>query len=239
MKKIGIPILEASKICRQYKKTEINSFSLSVGKGNIISVLHNNAPAAALLTQILVGKEAPDKGKIFFKGDDVTEQRNNFGVVNNKPSLSKMKTITENGAVPLVKRGLSKSIAAVASQKELAAFGLENYGSSSVSVLPKNIAYRAELFLAYMWSHDIMIIDEPYSNFSDKEKTEELKWLKNVSEKTELAILVFTQSIDTAIALSDTVMAVNSSMSSVGMIGVDKNQPEKTRTAIESLLRNS
>ena len=89
-----------------------------------------------------------------------------------------------------------------------------------------------------MWSHDIMVIDEPYSNFSDKEKTEELKWLKNVSEKTELAILVFTQSIDTAIALSDTVMAVNSSMSSVGMIGVDKNQPEKTRTAIESLLKN-
>lgn len=235
MKKIGMPLLEASGICIKSKKASIDSFNISIGRGDSLAVLHNNIPAADLLTEILSGKTEPNKGKLFFKGENITGQRNNFGVARKKAAISKNKTVTENGAVPLIKRGLSRGIATVAAQKELASFDMQDYGTTTVSALPKNIAYRAELFLAYMWSHDVMVIDEPFEGFFESEKAEELKWLKSVAGKTGLAMLILTQSIDTALALSDTVMAVNNQMSSVGMIGVDRNQLDKTRMRIEVL----
>lgn len=236
MKKIGSPLIEISGLYRAYKKVIIDSFNISIGRGDRIAVLHKNPLASSLLCEILSGKETPDKGKVFFKGDNVTGHQNNFGVVGKKSSLSKFKSVLYNGSTPLVKRGLSRCVSDVAVQKELSVFGLQDFSSEKLASLPKNLLFRAELFSAYMCSHELVVIDEPFSELNKEEKAKELENLKNISQEKGIALLLFTEDIDTALSLSQTVMVVNSSMASVGMIAVDNGQIEKTIMRIKELI---
>lgn len=235
MKKIAFPVLEVSGIVKKNKKVNIDSFNIVVGSGECAAVIHNSSGSVQTLVNILSGGLSADKGKNFFKGDNITGQDNIFGCVGKKPSVSKIKTVTLNGAAPLVKRGLSRTVSSVASKKELHVFGLEACADSRTGSLSAEDFYKAELFAAYMCSHEFIVIDEPFGCLDGELYDKNIEWLKSISEKTNLSMLIFTQKIDTAIKLASTVMVTDDKMRSVGIIGVDSQNPEKTRMRIEQL----
>ncbi len=235
MKRIGFPVLEVSGIVKKNKKVNIDSFNIVIGSGDCAAVLHNNPNSVQMLVNILGGNVSADKGKIFFKGDNITGQDNIFGCIGKKPSISKMKTVAANGAAPLVKRGLSRAISSVASKKELYVFGLEDCADSQAGSLSTENFYKAELFTAYMCSHEFIVIDEPFGCLDGKLYDKNIEWLKSISEKTKLSMLIFTQKIDTAAKLASTVIVADDKMRSVGIIGVDSQNPENTRMRIKQL----
>lgn len=235
MKKIAAPILEISNLCKKEKNKTINRLNLIIASGESMAVLYKNEENIDLLCDILKGSKKAEKGKIFFKSIDVTGVKNSFGVVEKKPDIPKARTVTDFAAAPVVKRGLSKKMAAVLVQKELDTFELSEYGDKTAFLLPKNLSARAELFNAYMCSHELIVIDEPFSNLSENEREEELKLLENVKNSSSLSLLLFTQSIDLAVRFAGSVMVVDSNTQSVGIISVDRNKIERTILKIKEL----
>lgn len=239
MRKIETPVLEISNLCKSEKDKVIEGLNIIIPKGDSFAVVYENEKTAELLTDILGGKVKTQKGKIYFKGDDVTGEKNNFGVVGKKSNLVKMKNVADNAAVPIVKRGLARSMANVLVKKELKVFALDEYADKSVANLPKKEAARAELFAAYMCSHELMVIDEPFFDLNDEERAEELARLCNIQKSANISFLILTKNIDIAVKLSDTVMVVNDKFQSVGMVGVDKRRLDKTVEKIDELVVKS
>lgn len=236
MKKIAAPILEISNLCSKKEKNKsIDRLNLIIPKGESMAVLYKNETNIELLCDILNGSKKAEKGKVFFKSTNVTGAKNSFGVVEKKPDIPKTRTLSEFAAAPVVKRGLSKKMASVLIQKELAAFDLTDYGDKTVSLLPTNIARRAELFRAYMCSHELIAIDEPFSDLSDDERETELKLLENIKNNSELSLLLFTQDIDLAVRFASSVMVVDNNTQSVGIIAVDKRKIDRTVLKIKEL----
>lgn len=235
MKKLSIPILELSNINKKTRKALIERLSLTVPKGDTLSVLYKNENNISLLTELLSGKTKPEKGKIFFKSDDVTGEKNAFGVVFDSPVLSKNRTISECASSPIVKRGLARSMAVVLVQKEAKAFGLEEYIDNTIGSLPKNIAARAEVFTAYMCSHDLIAINEPFSTLNEDERKTETELLINLKNSTKLSLLIFTKNIDTALQFGDYIMVVNDKTESTGIIACDKGKKDKTLQKVKEL----
>lgn len=236
MRKIESPILEVSNVSKKNKSASIENMTFSLNRGDCFVVLHKSAKSAELAAGIISGKITPNKGKIFFKSEDVTGQRAVFGTVGRKLSISKRKTVCENAVTAPVKKGLVRAMAAVLVRKELPSFELEQYADTPVSSLSPSQALRTELFSAYMCSHELMLVEEPYSDFEENVRADELKWLSEIAGKNGLALLIFTENIDTAIALGNTVMIADSKMKAVGTIGVDRNNLEKSRAKIEEYL---
>ena len=146
MKKIAQPILELSNISRSDKKSEIDRLSLSITYGDSFTVLHSCPDNVSLLTEILLGRVFPKKGKVFFKGDDITGRKNNFGVIKKNPQLPKRKTTAEFAAAPLLKRGLSRMIADTLIKKEMTQFGIDEIADSQITKLPLDSALQAIFF---------------------------------------------------------------------------------------------
>ena len=235
MKKIAKPILELSNICRADKKSTVDRLSLSVPAGDCFAVLYKNSDNISLLTEILSGRVSPKKGKIFFKGDDVTGTKNIFGVVKKKAPFPRLKTVADFAGTPIVKRGLSRSLTDVLVRKEIRHFGLDGIADDSFSKLSAQTAVRALIFAAYMCSHEFMVIDEPFSQLDDDERRSELDWLDSIRRGLGISMLIFTEDIETAIKLADYVMVVDKKTCSTGIIAVDKGSKDKARERIEEL----
>ncbi len=235
MKKLSVPILEVSNLIKKTKKADIERLTLNIPKGDTVAVLYKNEENISLLTEILSGKTKPEKGKIFFKGDDVTGVKNSFGVVYDMPVLSKNRTVSECASAPIVKRGLARSMACVLVSKEAKVFGLEEYIDSKIGSLPNAIAARAEVFAAYMCSHELIAINEPFCTVGEEERKAEIKLLLNLKNSSKLSLLVFTKDIETALQFGDYVMAVNEKTESAGIIACDKGKKEKTMQKVKEL----
>lgn len=235
MRKIEAPLLEVSNIHKKHKAIDIRGFNVNVGRGDCVAVLHKSPDAADLTASIISGHTTPDKGKIYYKGDNINGVIRCFGAVKRKPNNKRLKSVANNAALPLIKRGLPRSIAEAAVAKEIEIFGLKGYENDSFGSLDTTAAYRSELYSAYMWSHEFMVIDEPFMELDEEERSKELVWLRETADKTGLAILVFTEDIDTALALASSVMVVNEAMRSQGIIGVDRKRLDITRNRLNEL----
>ncbi len=226
MRKIRTPILEVSNVTKKTKKASLDGVSLSLAAGDSLAVLCKNMAACDLLLEILSGSVKPEKGKVFFKGDDVTREKNSFGTVPRVSSVPKRKTITDISSAPVIKRGLSRAVTAVLVKKELPSMGLEEYGEEAFSSLPDNICARGELFAAYMCSHELIVMCEPFASLSEEERLSEIDRLLKLKNGSKLSLLVFTENIDTALALGDNVMVTDEMLKSKGIIAVGNNQPK-------------
>ncbi len=235
MKKIAAPILEISNLCKKEKNTTIDRLNIILPIGESMAVLYKNDAAIELLCDILKGVKKSDKGKVFFKSNDVTGVKNNFGVVHKNPDIPKTKSVSDFAAAPVVKRGLSRKMASALIQKELSAFELSDYGEKTVSLLPDNLIKRAAVFNAYMCSHELLVIDEPYANLESEVRESELKLLENVKNNSKLSMLMFTKSIDLGLRFADTVMVVDSNTCSAGIISVDRRKIDLTAAKIKEL----
>ena len=234
MKKVRIPILEVSNIVKKTKKASLDGVSFSVPSGDSLSILCKNGDVCDLMFDILAGSVKPDKGKVFFKGDDVTKEKNAFGTVARVSAVPKRKTISEIAAAPIVKRGLSRTMTAVLVKKELPSMELQQYGEQPFSSLPENIRARGEVFAAYMCSHELIVLNEPFAALSENERRSELERLLDLKKKIGLSLLVFTNDIDIAAACGDVVTVTDDSLKSKGMIAVTNNKA-KVRERLEEL----
>ena len=109
-------------------------------------------------------------------------------------------------------------MASVLVQKELGTFNLSEYGDKTAFLLPKNLSRRAELFNAYMCSHELIAIDEPFSELDSDLREEELNLLEKVKNNSGLSLLLFTQDIDLAVRFANSVMVADSNTQSAGII---------------------
>lgn len=237
MKKIKIPVLEISNLFAADRRCSIEHFNIHIPYGDSLAVLCDKDEETELLFEVLSGKIKPKKGKVFFKGNDVTGERNSFGVVFREPKLSKIKTVTEYAAVPIVKRGLSGKMSDVLVRKELCAMNLEDYADRKISSLPQNIAIRTELFAAYMCSHELIAIDEPFASLDSEERDAEIQRLIQLKKNIGISLLVFTDNVDIAVQLADVVAVVGEKFEFTGMIGVDSNKIDRTIKKIEELMQ--
>ena len=235
MKKIAPPILEISSVCKKEKNKILDRLSLIVTSGESVAVLYKNENNIELLCDILKGRKTPDKGKIFFKSKNNTGVKNSFGVVERKPEIPKIRSVADFAAHSIVKRGLPSRMAAVLVQKEAEAFGLTEFCDKTAYSLPKNLALRAEVFAAYMCSHELMVIDEPFGTLDQKEKEQELQIFEQIKNSSGLSLLLFTQDINIAIRFCDSVAVVDSKTECMGIISVDRKKPEKTLLKIKEI----
>lgn len=235
MKKIAKPILELSNICRSDKNGSIERLDLSLTEKDCFAVVHDREKSISLLMEIISGKSPPKKGKIFFKGDDVTNTKNNFGIVRAAPSMPKLKTVAAYAAAPIVKRGLSRNMTDVLVRKEINAFGLSELADQKCAAISKSDAVKAAVFAAYMCSHELIVMEDPFSLFSGGEREELIAWFKDIREKTSFSLLIFTKDIDLAVDLADFVMVSDKNTASKGIIAVDKRKKERAREQIAEL----
>ena len=158
----------------------LKDINIKLNKGELVSLVGVSGSGKTTLFNIIAGLLAPDRGKVYLKGEDVTGKAGNISYMLQKDMLLPYMTIIDNVSLPLVLRGKKKKEAREEVYGLFEDFGLEGWQDKFPSQLSGGMAQRAALLRTYVFSNEVALLDEPFSALDAITKASIHKWYKNI-----------------------------------------------------------
>ncbi len=188
-------MLELRDIAKQWDhRPLLAGVSLRVDAGETVALLGASGSGKSTLLKIIAGLEAPERGSVWFDGQDITrvppEQRR-FALMFQDFALFPHLNVQDNVAFGLVEQGVRKADAREQARGLLTRFGLAGHATARVWTLSGGEQQRVALARALITRPRALLLDEPFSaldaDLRDQLRTE---FRERIIEAGMTAILV-------------------------------------------------
>ena len=212
MKGDTMALLKAEHVTKQYGgRTIIKDINIELHRGELVSLLGVSGSGKTTLFHVLSGLIAPEEGRVFLEGEDITAHPGKISYMMQKDLLLPHKKIIDNVSLPLVLHGTKKKEAREKADPRFEEFGLDGTQYQYPCQLSGGMRQRAALLRTYLSSNGVALLDEPFSALDTITKSAIHRWYLDVMEHIDLATLFITHDIDEAILLSDRIYILNGS----------------------------
>lgn len=195
---------KSEKISKSYEgKPVIEEITTEIQKGEIVSLLGVSGIGKTTLFNIMSGLEKPDSGKICLDGEDITGISGKVSYMQQKDLLLPFRNIMDNVSIPLRIQGMDKKKAREIAIAHLEEFGLEGTQNKYPAQLSGGMRQRAAFLRSYLYSKEVMLLDEPFSALDSLTKASMHKWYLEVAKAHNTTAFFITHDIDEALVLSD------------------------------------
>jgi branched-chain amino acid transport system ATP-binding protein len=194
---LKIPILKCVELTKFFGGLcALKDLTFEVNEGELLCIIGPNGSGKTTLFNCISGFYAPDFGKVFFDGKDITGMPSNkvcriglartFQLTKPFPNL----TVLENVMAGAVGRGESLSSAKRMAEDILKITGLLELAKSKAKLL--NIAGRKRLELARALATDpsLLLLDEPVGGLNPTETMKLVDLIREINNKGITIILV-------------------------------------------------
>lgn len=200
-------MLEVKNVSVRFGENQVlEDVSLTLGEGELVSVLGVSGGGKTTLFNVISGLLTPQSGQVLLDGEDVTGRPGHVSYMLQKDMLLPYRTVEDNCALPLLMRGMGKREAREKVRENLEAFGLAGTGRLWPAELSGGMRQRAALLRTYLFSKSVALLDEPFSALDALTKSSMHRWYLDIMERIRLSTLFITHDIDEAILLSDRVL---------------------------------
>lgn len=197
-------ILKAEGLSKSYGDRKIISdISVRIEEGEMVSLLGVSGGGKTTLFNLLSGLETPDSGRVLLNGEDVTGKSGLVGYMQQSDLLLPFKSIADNVIIPLLLRGEKKKVALKKALPLFAEFGLEGLGSYYPAQLSGGMRQRAALMRSFLYSSEVLLMDEPFSALDAITRSSMQGWFRNIVREHGLSTFFITHDVNEALLLSD------------------------------------
>jgi len=200
----------------------VNGANLTVGKGEIVAVIGPNGAGKTTLFNLITGALKRDKGKIVFKGEDISELppyeickrgiSRSYQIVNIFPRL----TVFENVQVAVLSYQRRSSnlfrpaqgIAVGETRSILESVGLSKKGGNMAGSLSHGDQKILEIAIALGNEPELLILDEPTAGMSPEETLDTMELVKRLAKERGLTILFCEHDMDIVFSIAQSIMVM-------------------------------
>ena len=192
----------------------LNDVSFSVKKGEFVAIIGPSGSGKSTLLHILGGVDRQTKGKVYFDGVDVYQQkedqlaifrRRQVGLIYQFYNLIPILNVVENMTLPVLMDG--REVNQEFLTELVATLGLEGKEKKLPNELSGGQQQRTSIGRALMTSPLVVLADEPTGNLDSKNSQEIIQLLKTSNKKYNQTLIVITH--DENIALqADRIIAI-------------------------------
>ena len=212
-------MIQVEHLSKVYGKGEnefvaLNDVSFSVKKGEVVAIIGPSGSGKSTLLHILGGVDRPTKGKVYFDGVDVYQQkedqlaifrRRQVGLIYQFYNLIPILNVVENMTLPVLMDG--REVNQEFLTELVATLGLEGKEKKLPNELSGGQQQRTSIGRALMTSPLVVLADEPTGNLDSKNSQEIIQLLKTSNKKYNQTLIVITH--DENIALqADRIIAI-------------------------------
>lgn len=185
--------------------TALADISLTIGKGEFLTLLGPSGSGKTTFLMLLSGFEAPSSGRLTLDGVDMTltpAEKRAFGMVFQGYALFPHMTVEENIAFPLKvqKRSSSEVKRRVAEIIDLV--GLVGHGHKRPSGLSGGQQQRVALARALAYEPPVLLLDEPFSALDKNLRGQMQDEVRRLHRETGTTFVFVTHDQSEALALS-------------------------------------
>jgi ABC-type nitrate/sulfonate/bicarbonate transport system ATPase subunit len=199
------PKLSVTNLSKSFKDSHLkvlDTISLTVHKGELVSVIGPSGCGKSTLLDCIAGLTDPDEGEI------TSEERPAYMFQDDV--MFPWRTVLDNVLLPLEVAGVDKKSARNEAGKFLKEFGLEKFASYYPFQLSGGMRERASLLRTYLCKKDVILLDEPFNKLDALTRQQMHQWFLEIIDKKRKSMLFVTHDVDEAIYLSDRIYILSS-----------------------------
>ena len=204
-------MLELKNITKSFGDVHVlNGISLTLGNGQIMSILGPSGGGKTTLLNIILGISDPTSGQIIYNDEDLTSvpmEKRGFNIVFQDYALFPNLTAYEN-----ITYGLRNNpgISSEAEIKELISLlGLEEHLNKHIDELSGGQKQRVALARTLVMKPKLLLLDEPLSALDGVIKESIKAKIKQIVEQYNLTTIMVTHDPEEACTMSDKVLIIN------------------------------
>lgn len=224
------PIIEATNVTKIYRSRDVevralDDVSLSVGKGEMVSVMGPSGSGKTTLLNCLSGLDGVDTGDITVAGnviaemsdDDLSEYRAEMmGFIFQSYNLLPVLTAQENVELPLVLTGTKQSQASVKAKEMLDLVGLSDRADHTPSELSGGQQQRVTIARALANEPALVWADEPTGNLDSSNEDELMGLLRTLNKEKGQTFVIVTHSPHVGSLTDRTIRMVDGNITDYG-----------------------
>ena len=183
----------------------LDAISLSVGAGELISLLGPSGCGKSTLLRLITGLDSPDSGELWVGSEAIAAPSAERGLVFQDPNLFPWLTVRGNIQAGLVARGvLHEKRGEVEDFMRLV--GLETFANAFPHHLSGGMAQRVALARALINHPKVLLLDEPLGALDAFTRMRMQDEVLRLWQARRTTMLLVTHDIDEAIYMSDRIV---------------------------------
>ena len=224
------PIIEATNVTKIYRSRDVevralDDVSLSVDKGEMVSVMGPSGSGKTTLLNCLSGLDGVDTGDITVAGnviaemsdDDLSEYRAEMmGFIFQSYNLLPVLTAQENVELPLVLTGTKQSQASAKAKEMLDLVGLSDRADHTPSELSGGQQQRVTIARALANEPALVWADEPTGNLDSSNEDELMGLLRTLNKEKGQTFVIVTHSPHVGSLTDRTIRMVDGNITDYG-----------------------
>lgn len=191
----------------------LSDINLDIMAGQFVTLLGPSGCGKSTTLRLLAGFERPSAGRIFLAGRDVTDvppHQRNVNLVFQDYALFPHLNVERNIAFGLEVKGRPKPAIAARVAHLLDLIRMRDYAARMPDQLSGGQRQRVALARALAREPDVLLLDEPLGALDAKLRNDMQAELKDLHEHTGKTFVLVTHDQAEAMALSDTIVILNS-----------------------------
>ena len=190
----------------------VDDFSLSVGRGKLVTLLGPSGCGKTTTLRILAGFESATSGDVYIGGkrvNDIPPQKRDTSMVFQSYGLFPHMTVYENVAYGLKVKHLPKAQIKRQVSEVLSLVGLEGLERRSVGQLSGGQQQRVALCRAIVTQPKVLLFDEPLSNLDAKLRKGTREQIRRLQQELGITSIYVTHDQAEAMSISDAIAVMN------------------------------
>ena len=209
-------LLNVQSVTKDYgERKGLFDFSMNLEKGDIVGLIGANGAGKTTLLNILSGNIHPNKGKVFYEGEEMTidsERRKKFGVSVN-PDFYPYLTAYENLEAVLFLNGVTNHKKMEEEIKRvLNIVGLEGSDHKKVKSFSFGMKQRLGFAQAILNGDTVMLLDEPFVGLDIHGRNMVKKFIRGMVQTQEMAVIFSDHNLDEVKSLCNRLVVIKDGM---------------------------
>lgn len=211
------------------KVTVLNGVSLTIKKGEFVSLIGPSGCGKSTLLKVVAGLSEANGGSVSINGKSVREAARDkaIGLVPQSPALLPWRTILDNVSLPISINPSANAGRKLRDPREiLQSFGLGHALDRYPAQLSGGMQQRAAIARSFVFDPEILLMDEPFSALDEMNRDQQRMGLLDFWQSNRKSVLFVTHSVPEAIILSDRIVLMASHPGRIAeIIDVDLPRP--------------
>lgn len=197
-------LIEIRDLCKIYNPGEVevralDHVSLTINRGELVAIIGQSGSGKSTLMNQLGCLDVPTSGDYFLSGQNVAKLSDNelsdirnreIGFIFQGFNLIPNLTAVENVELPLIYRGVSRSVRQELSREALKKVGLEHRMDHKPSEMSGGQQQRVAIARAIAQAPPVILADEPTGNLDSNSTKEIMDILKGLHNEGRTVILI-------------------------------------------------